>query len=141
MAGLIATIVTGFLATPVQVAQHIMLALITVVLGLFSQSMTMFFFIGTGKQIKDKVKGSAHEQAVRQATRALSMRVSPIATYAMALLMITFITGGGVASGKTARWVHDLLTLGTLLLFARAYWIELRAMIESARLMEKYLAE
>src|SRR5687767_8242124 len=88
MAGLIATIVVGFLATPVQAAQHIMLALITVVLGLFSQSMTMFFFIGTGKQIKDKVKGTEHEAAVRQTTKTLSMRVSPIATYAMAMLMI-----------------------------------------------------
>jgi len=141
MAGLIATIVAGFLATPVQAAQHIMLALITVILGLFSQSMTMFFFIGTGRQIKDKVKGTAHESAVRQSTRALSMRVSPIATYAMALLMITFITGGGVGSGKTPRWVHDLLSFGTLIVFARAYWIELKAMIESARLMEKYLSE
>ena len=26
---------------------------VTVVIGLFSQSMTMFFFIGTGKELKD----------------------------------------------------------------------------------------
>ena len=43
------------------------------------------------------------------------MRVSPIATYAMAVLMVTFIMGGGVATGKTPRWLHDLLAIAKLL--------------------------
>ena len=49
IAGLIATMVMGFRATPAHVADHIIMALVTVVIGLFSQSMTMFFFIGTGR--------------------------------------------------------------------------------------------
>src|ERR1700737_5220562 len=106
LAGLIATSIAGFIAAPGHVAQHIFLALATVVLGLFSQSMTMFFFIGTGKQLKDKAKGADFEPEVRQATRALTMKVSPAATYAMLLLMLTFIMGGGVASGQTPRWLH-----------------------------------
>ncbi|MGZ8868394.1 MAG: hypothetical protein ACXW2P_08620, partial [Thermoanaerobaculia bacterium] len=103
IAGLIATSIAGFMASPTRVAQHIMFALVTVVLGLFSQSMTLFFFIGTGKQLKDKVRDTIHDADVRRATRALTMKVSPAATYAMFVLMITFITGGGVASGKTPR--------------------------------------
>jgi hypothetical protein len=141
IAGLIATGIAGFIATPGHVAQHIFLALATVVLGLFSQSMTMFFFIGTGKQLKDKARGAAHEPDVKAATRGLAMRVSPIATYAMALLMVTFIMGGGVASGKTPRWLHLSLSVATVLLYARAYWVEIQAMEANARLMERYLAD
>ena len=66
IAGLIATMVLGFTASPGHHANHIMLALGTVVIGLFSQSMTMFFFIGTGKEIKDKVKGAAEESDIVQ---------------------------------------------------------------------------
>ncbi|HSP17602.1 MAG TPA: hypothetical protein VLV78_22850 [Thermoanaerobaculia bacterium] len=139
IAGLITTIVAGFMASPLHAAQHIMLALTTVVIGLFSQSMTMFFFIGTGKQLKDETKGGQHEADVRNATRALTMRVSPIATYAMAVLMIAFIMGGGVSTGKTPRWLHDILAFASLAMFMRAYWIEIHAMNESAGLMEKYL--
>lgn len=139
--GLATTIVMGFLASPGHVAQHILVALMTVLLGLFSQSMTMFFFIGTGKQLKDKVAGKDGEAAVRQATRAMSMKVSPVATFAMAVLMITFIMGGGVASGKTPKWLHLTLTAASLFMYVRAYWIELKAMVENSRLMEKYLAE
>src|SRR5579859_5665029 len=118
MAGLISTGIAGFLVSPGHAAQHIFMALGTVVIGLFSQSMTMFFFIGTGKQLKDSVKGGEREAEVRKSTRALAMRVSPAATYAMVLLMILFITGGGVATGKTPRWLHLTLAIATLVLYA-----------------------
>ena len=141
IAGLIATMIAGFMASPAHASQHILFALTTVVIGLFSQSMTMFFFIGTGKQLKDATKGGADEAAVKAATRALTMRVSPVATYAMAVLMVTFIMGGGMATGRTPRWLHDLLALASVAMYARAYWIELNAMMGNADLMERYLKE
>ena len=141
IAGLIATGIAGFTAPPGHYAQHIFLALGTVVIGLFSQSMTMFFFIGTGKQLKDKAKGSEREADVRKSTRSLAMRVSPAATYAMAMLMVTFIMGGGVATGKTPRWLHASEVVATIVLFARAYWIEIQAMQKNAELMDKYLSD
>ena len=139
IAGLIATALAGFIAAPGHYAQHIFLALGTVVIGLFSQSMTMFFFIGTGKQIKDKVKGGEHEADVKRSTRALAMRVSPAATYAMAALMVTFIMGGGVSTGKTPRWLHLGEVVVTIALFAWAYWVEIQAMQRNADLMDTYL--
>ena len=138
IAALIATGVFGFLASPVHVAKHIFFALGTVVLGLFSQSMTMFFFIGTGKEIKEKSNENAD---VVKKTRAFKAKVFPAATYAIAALMVTFIMGGGVASGKTPRWLHTTLSSVCLVLFARAYYVQLRAMDENARLMEKYLSD
>ncbi len=141
IAGLVATIVMGFLASPSHAAQHILFALTTVVIGLFSQSMTMFFFIGTGKEIKEKVKGAADEPAVVQHTRQFKARVFPAAMYAMVALMVTFIMGGGVSTGKTPRWLHDALAFGTLLLFVRAYWVQLQAMAANADLMQRYLRD
>lgn len=141
IAGLIATAVTGFQATPAKVAQHIFFALGTTVVGLFSQSMTMFFFIGTGKEIKEKAKGSREESEVVAETKRYKAKVFPTAMYAMAALMVTFIMGGGVATGKTPRLLHDILSFGTIAVFAWAYWVEIRAMDENAKLMERYLKE
>jgi small-conductance mechanosensitive channel len=141
IAGLIATTVVGYMSTPQHVATHILCALVTVILGLFSQTMTMFFFIGTGKQLKDKAAGTKGESEVRAATRAMAMKVSPAATFAMMVLMVTFIMGGGVASGKTPKWLHIGLTVTTLALYARAYWIEINAMMLNAKLMQEYLKE
>ena len=141
IAGIIATSVVGFLASPGHVAQHIMFALGTVVIGLFSQSMTMFFFIGTGKEIKDKVKGESEERSVVQRTKDFKSKVFPTATYSMLVLMVTFIMGGGVGSGKTPGWLHNLLSLATLVMYARAYWVQLQAMNENADLMGRYLRD
>jgi hypothetical protein len=138
IAGLIATMVVGFLAAPGHYAQHIFFALATVVVGLFSQSMTMFFFIGTGKEIKEKANNDA---AVVQRTKHFKSRVFPAALYAMVVLMVTFIMGGGVAGGKTPRWLHDLLAVASLLMYGRAYWVQIKAMDENARLMETYLRD
>jgi uncharacterized membrane protein YuzA (DUF378 family) len=136
--GLIATGIVGFTAAPGHVAQHIFCALATVILGLFSQSMTMFFFIGTGKEIKDAAK---NDLEVVQRTKVFKMKVFPTAMYAMAVLMVTFIMGGGVASGKTPHWLHLSLFIASLAMYCRAYWVQLQAMVENAGLMEKYLKE
>ncbi|HYM60606.1 MAG TPA: hypothetical protein VEZ11_06915 [Thermoanaerobaculia bacterium] len=141
IAGLVATMVAGYLASPGHVAQHILFALATVVVGLFSQSMTMFFFIGTGKELKEKVKGGGDEDIVLRQTKAFKARVFPAAMYAIAVLMITFIMGGGVATGKTPRWLHQALAIASVVMLGRAYWVQIRAMDENARLMEKHLAE
>ncbi|HEX9162046.1 MAG TPA: hypothetical protein VF980_10110 [Thermoanaerobaculia bacterium] len=141
IAGLITTMIMGFLASPGHASQHILGALATVVIGLFSQSMTMFFFIGTGKQLKDNAKGKPDEAAVRSATRVLAMKVSPVCTYAAAILMTTFIMGGGVSTGKTPLWLHNVLALASIAVFARAYWVEINAMNANAELMERYLAD
>ena len=138
IAGLIVTVVMGFRATPAHQADHIIVALVTVIIGLFSQSMTMFFFIGTGKELKDK---SEQDPGVVQQTKAFKTRVFPAAMWAMTAIMITFITGGGVGSGKTPVWVHDALTAVSIFMFLRAYWIQIRAMNENATLMERYLRD
>ena len=138
VAGLVTTAVFGFQASPAQASTHILLALVTVVLGLFSQSMTMFFFIGTGKELKEKSGGDSD---VVQRTRSFKSKVFPAAMWAMTAIMVTFITGGGVGSGRTPRWLHDAFTLATIVLFLRAYVVQLKAMYENASLMERYLKE
>ena len=138
IAGLVVTIVMGFRATPAHQADHIIIAIVTVVIGLFSQSMTMFFFIGTGKELKD---ASQQDAAVVQRTRVFKSKVFPTAFYAMAVLMVTFIMGGGVSRGLTPRWLHLTLSLASIAMYARAYWVQIRAMDENAHLMEKYLSD
>ena len=141
IAGLITTMVAGYMVAPGHAAQHIMFALTTTIIGLFSQSMTMFFFIGTGKQLKDNVKGTANENVVRQRIRELKSRVFPIATYSTAVLMVTFIMGGGVSGGNTPVWLHNVLAYASVVMFMRAYWNEIHAMNDNAALMEEYFQE
>ena len=142
IAGLVATSIQGFRAeTGAEVGNHIILALVTVIIGLFSQSMTMFFFIGTGKELKDKAKGESDESSVVNDTKRFKSQVFPAAFYAMIVLMVTFILGGGVHRGSLPAWSHSILSLISAVFYARAYWIELRAMNANADLMERFLRD
>ena len=136
--GLVATIVAGYRSTPVHASTHILIALATVIVGLFAQSMTMFFFIGMGKEIKE---ASGQNAEVVRRTRVHKSKVFPAATYAIAALMVTFIMGGGVRTAKTPVWLHTALAFTSLVLLGRAYVVELKAMEDNARLMEEYLQE
>jgi hypothetical protein len=138
IAGLIITSIMGFQASPAHAADHIIIAIVTVVVALFSQSMTMFFFIGTGKELKEKSEGDA---AVVERTKTFKSKVFPAAMWAMTAIMVTFITGGGVGLGETPLWLHDALAALSIVMFGRAYVIQIRAMNENAGLMEKYLKD
>ena len=140
--GIIATIIGGYMASPgPEVGNHILMALVTVIVGLFSQSMTMFFFIGTGKEIKKKAKGERDEATVVADTRRFKNEVFPAAFYSMMVLMITFIVGGGVHTNKLPSWIHQVLSFASLAMFIRAYWLELRAMDQNSRLMVRFLKD
>lgn len=138
IAGLIVTIFMGFRASPAHVATHMLTALVTVIIGLFSQAMTMFFFIGTGKELKE---ASDQDAEVVQRTKAFKSRVFPTAMWAIAAIMVTFITGGGVGLGKTPLWLHNALSALTVVMYGRAYWVQIKAMNENADLMGKYLRD
>lgn len=142
IAGIIATSILGLTADAgPEVGNHILLALVTVLVGLFSQSMTMFFFIGTGKEIKEHAKGESDEDAVVRQTRLYKARVFPAAMWAIASLMVTFIIGGGVHRGQVPGWVHLILAVVSVVTYGRAYWLELRAMNRNADLMERFLKD
>lgn len=142
IAGLFVTIVGGFqAASEAEIARHILFALATMLIGLFSQSMTMFFFIGTGKEIKQKAKARPEEAEVVAATRDFKARVFPAAFYSMIVLMITFIIGGGVHTGSLPGWVHAALAFLSVAMYVRAYWIEIRVMNANAVLMERFLRD
>ncbi|HYR27234.1 MAG TPA: hypothetical protein VEU30_02140, partial [Thermoanaerobaculia bacterium] len=93
---------------------------------------------GTGKELKEK---SNQDNDVIARTKSFKSRVFPAAMWAMTAIMVTFITGGGVGSGRTPRWLHDAFTAITIFMYARAYVIQIRAMNENATLMERYLKE
>ena len=96
---------------------------------------------GTGKEIKDKAKGASDEKDVVNATKRFKNQVFPASMWAMLAIMVTFIIGGGVHTHKVPLIVHHLFSIASILTYGRAYWIELRAMDENARLMERFLSD
>src|SRR5205085_6705488 len=93
----IATFFMGFnMAARTGLSQHVLFGLFTTFLVTLTQSMTMFYFIGTGKQVKDLVASLPEGGNLIQRTKLFKAKVFPPALWAMLFTMATMILGGGV---------------------------------------------
>jgi hypothetical protein len=147
LAGFLLTSVQGFVvashlvqATPAArllVTKHVAYAIPTVLLSLFSQSMVIFFFIGTGRLVKDEIAGypEADRRSVLGVLRDLKRRTSPPATFALLSAIGVFVLGGAAHVKVLPSWVHltaALTAVGTHFWALGAEWT---AFLENGRLM------
>src|ERR1051325_1638934 len=93
---------------------HIRFALFGIVVVLFTQTMTLFYFVGTGSRIK-KV-GQQHRLAASyvERTRRLKARLFPWLTFTPLVTMAAFIIGGGAHTRVLPGWAHGSLALAAL---------------------------
>lgn len=136
--GLIASAVLGyFLDGPIgpEMSRHVLVALASSLLLLFSHCWIMFYLIGTGKAIKETVAEHSLEPALIEETKKYKNRSYPSLMLAMGLAMATFILGGGAATGSLPVWIHHGLFWATLLVQARTLWIEKDVLEQNEKLM------
>ena len=136
----ISTFVMGFtMAARTGLSQHVLLGLFTTFLVTLTQSMTMFYFIGTGRQVKDLVAALPQGSDLVQRTKVFKAKVFPPALWAMLFTMATMIIGGGVHTrvSWTPPILHAALAAVSLYFNLVAFWKEGKYMIENNMLMEE----
>lgn len=148
LAGFLATSAQGFFvasavhsAAPLAghlVTRHVGYAIPTVLFSLFSQSMVIFYFIGTGRLVKDEI-GSYPEperRAVLAALRRFKAKTSPPATVALLSAIAVFVVGGAVHTRALQPWTHLAASLAAVAVHAWALFAEWKTFGENNRLME-----
>ncbi len=116
---------------------HIRFALFGIVVVLFTQTMTLFYFVGTGSRIKKVVReyGLATELWAR--TRAFKERLFPWLTFTPLVTMLAFILGGGAHTRVLPGWVHGGLAVAALLMNAVTTLIGLRCLADNVVLIDE----
>ena len=134
-------IVTAVLGFSIQgragVSQHFLFGFFTTFLVTLAQSMTMFYFIGTGKHVKDLVANQPSGNEFIRRTKVFKAKVFPPALWAMLFTMATMILGGGVHTKLIPSWVHLTLAILALVFNLQAFFREARYMIEHSVLMQE----
>ena len=147
LAGFLATSAQGFLvagalhsAAPAAgrlVTRHVGFAIPTVLFSLFSQSMVIFYFIGTGKLVKEEVASypEPERRAVLNALRRFKATTSPPATFALFSSIAVFVLGGAVHTSALPSWTHLTASLSAVAIHAWALAAEWKTFGENHRLM------
>ncbi len=90
---------------------HIRFALFGIVVVLFTHTMGLFYFVGTGSRIKKVVVryGLPGEFVAR--TKTFKARLFPWLTFTPLVTMAAFIIGGGAHTRVLPGWIHGALSL------------------------------
>jgi hypothetical protein len=118
------------------VGWHLLVALFSSLLALFSHSWILFYLIGTGKAVKSAAHLHGLGNGPGAVIRELKQRSSSWLMLAMAAVMTTFIVGGGVATGVVPRWMHALLFYATLAIQIRTLVVEAAVVADNEQLMQ-----
>ena len=92
-------------------ANHPTFALLTVIVYLFTETLIIFFFVGTGVSIKEFTLQQKANPRFHQKSIAIKQKIYPPTLLNILLVMILFITGGAVDTGGLPGWAHGTLFL------------------------------
>ncbi len=95
---------------------HIASALTATIVALFAHTMTMFYFIGTGKKIKEFA--SSWDRSIQQDIRgkivAMKRKIFPHMTLICLVLVTAFILGGAHSVRLITKGIHSFFAYGAL---------------------------
>jgi hypothetical protein len=121
-------------------ARHVALAVPTVLFSLFTQSMVLFFFIGTGKLLKEaaaKRPDAEGRDYILRRVREFKARTSALATFAPLSALGAGLLGAGAHTRATPPWLHLWTGILALVLHVAAFGREVVAMAETNQLMDE----
>ena len=76
----------------------------------------MFYFIGSGKTLKEAVIANNLSQSYIEKTKRFKMVTSPLQTYTMVLAVVLACLGGAAQVGKVNPLFHEITAWLTLIL-------------------------
>jgi hypothetical protein len=133
LVGLVTTTVLGLGGA--DISRHISYGIFSTLVTLLGHSMMMFYLIGKGKAVKEAM---AEHSVTGDYYRRIAVARRPVflvATLAMAVTMVAAIVGASVDTGVLPPAVHAALAYAAILCHAAAIRIEIRALLESSRIV------
>jgi hypothetical protein len=116
---------------------HIRFALFGIVIVLFTHTMTLFYFVGTGSRIKKVVTRYGLGAVLVERTRRFKARLFPWLTFTPLVTMAAFIIGGGAHTRVVPGWVHGSLALLALGMNLITAWVAVMCISDNIVLIEE----
>lgn len=121
-------LVTGFfqsiLRFPVFEAGHLLFMILTSIVYCFTETLIIFFFVGTGMGIKEFAIDHQLDPQFHRRSIALKRKVFPPLLLNILFMMILFILGGAVDTHRLPTWAYRIIFLGCIFHFGKTKRVE-----------------
>lgn len=136
--GVVASAVLGYaLASPEDAGMqtHMLVALVSTLLAVFSHSWILLYLIGTGRVVQGAIRRGGFDPYLGRRTRRLKTFTYPCVLLAMAGLVAVFALGAAAMANYLPAPYHHGAFYATLLVQGVALWTERRVLRDNERLL------
>ena len=127
----------GYMQFKIYNATHIQFAFFATIFYMFSQSWIMFYFIGSGKTIKETILKYDLDKKIYQEVINSKKKLFPHLTLNILLIGTVFVIGGGVQTKVVSGSTHGWLFISSLLHLFYLMKLEHLAFKETADILSK----
>ena len=99
----------GYFQFQIIQANHSQFALFSAIFYMLTETLIMFYFIGSGTAIKKAIQTTGFSTNLYDNVKKTKMKLFPHLTFNMVFIGTVFILGGAVQTGRMSGWIHGLL--------------------------------
>jgi len=104
----------SFLGFSVVQASHITFMILVSIIYSFTETLVIFFFVGTGVSVKEYTRDHNLDHQYHKRSIAIKHRVYPPLMLNLLFMIILFILVGAVDTGRMATWLYQLIFIACL---------------------------
>ena len=127
----------GYFQFQLMQANHPQFALFSAIFYMFTETLVMFYFIGSGTAIKKSIIMEDGETSLYEKVKKTKMILFPHLTLNMFFIGTVFILGGAVQTGSFPGWLHGLLFDFSFIHFLYVIVIQHRGFKENVEIIGK----
>ena len=125
----------GYLDFKIYNATHIQFAFISTIFYMFTESWIMFYFIGSGKTIKETIVAYNLDKNIYDDVLLSKRKLFPHITLNVFLIGTVFVIGGGVHTKSIPILVHSILFFISLIHFIYLIYLQHFYFKDTARIL------
>ena len=127
----------GYLQFKIYNATHIQFAFISTIFYMFSESWIMFYFIGSGKTIKETIINYKLDKNLYQEVINSKKKIFPHLTMNILFVGTVFILGGAVHTKVVSKNIHGILFIFSMFHFLYLIKLQHYAFKDTAKMLSR----
>ena len=125
----------GYLDFKIYNASHIQFSFISTIFYMFSESWIMFYFIGSGKTIKETILNYNLDKQIYNDVILSKKKLFPHITMNVLLIGTVFVIGGGVHTKAISLTIHGTLFILSIIHFIYLIYLQHYYFKDTARIL------
>lgn len=125
----------SFLHFPVGHAGHLTFMVLTCIVYFFTETLVIFFFVGTGVSIKEYTRDHQVDPKYHQRSIAIKQRVYPPLMLNLLIMIILFVLVGAADTHRMPMGLYQLIFIGCLIHYVKIKIIQHHCFKDNTRII------